>query len=162
MLGLDHLDFQGEFNSTRPYTYSHDDPYDSYTHYNQALAHPLGANFKEFIGIIRYQPGARVFLTLRAIHAKTGENTATENWGANPLLSYNSRVSDYGNETGQGVGAAIDILGFDASWMFHHNMFLDLKMLLRSKDSRDDLRDRNSGFISAGIRLNLWNQQLDF
>ena len=41
-LKIDHLDVQLEYNSARPYTYAHLEMEDSYTHYNQALAHPLG------------------------------------------------------------------------------------------------------------------------
>lgn len=161
-LAIEHLDLQAEYNRAQPYTYSHNDPYDSYTHYNQPLAHPLGGNFRELIGIIRYQPTARIFLSARAIHARTGENTASENWGSNPLLSYDSRVQDYGNEIGQGPGATINLFGLDASWMLHHNLFIDLKLLWRRKNSVDDLRDQSSKLISTGIRMNMWHSNLDF
>jgi hypothetical protein len=45
------LDFQFETNIVRPFTYSHDDTVANFSHYNQPLAHPLGANFDEFIVI---------------------------------------------------------------------------------------------------------------
>ncbi len=160
--GIDHLDLQAEYNSAQPYTYSHGDPYDSYTHYNQPLAHPLGANFREFVGIVRYQPTGRISLTARAIRATLGENSANDNWGSNPLLSYDGRPSDYGNKIGQGIAASISLLGLDASWMFRHNVFLDIKVLLRRKDSSDNDRDRTTRFLSAGFRMNLWNQNFDF
>jgi len=160
--GIDHLDLQGEYNSAQPYTYSHNDPYDSYTHYNQPLAHPLGGNFREFIGIARYQPTARISLTVRAIHAQLGDNTTNNNWGSNPLLSYDTRVSDYGNNIGQGVNASINLLGLDASWMIRHNVFWDIKLLLRQKESRDPARDQTTTLMSTGVRMNLWTQNLDF
>jgi len=56
VLGVPNLDIQGEVNLVRPFVYTSKDNYSSYTHYNQALAHPLGANFKEIIGIVKYQP----------------------------------------------------------------------------------------------------------
>lgn len=43
--GLKNLDLQGEMNFVRPFTYSHFDSVSNYTHYNQPMAHPLGANF---------------------------------------------------------------------------------------------------------------------
>lgn len=162
VFGVSHLDLQAEYNSTRPYTYSHYDIYNSYTHYNQPLAHPQGANFREFVGIVRYQPTAKLFLSLRAIHTITGENTPTENWGGDPLLTYNSRVQNYGNAIGQGVGATINLLGFDASWMLYHNLFVDFKAILRKKDSQDDARDQSDKLFSIGLRMNMWNQNLDF
>lgn len=160
--GVDHLDLQLEYNTVRPYTYSHYDSLDSYTHYNQPLAHPLLANFKEAIILLRYQPSARLLLTSRFIHAKTGENTPDENWGANPLLGYDTHVQDYGNFTGQGVAASINIFGLDASWMWYHNLFIDLKILLRKKNSTDDLRDLNTTTFGLGLRMNIWNENLDF
>ncbi len=160
--GVDHLDLQVEYNLVRPYTYSHYDSLNAYTHYNQPLAHPLLSNFREVVSILRYQPFPKLFLTARYMHADVGENTATENWGANPLLSYQNRVQDYGNETGQGVAATIDIFGVDASWMLFHNLFVDVKFLLRRKNSADDARDMKTSLWGIGLRMNIWNENLDF
>ena len=55
------LDLQTEFNLARPYTYSHEasptvtSGQTNYAHYSQPLAHPLGGNFMEGLGIVRYQ-----------------------------------------------------------------------------------------------------------
>ena len=50
--GIKNLDIQVEANRVRPFTYSHNDTISNYTHYNQPLAHPLGANFQEVLGIL--------------------------------------------------------------------------------------------------------------
>lgn len=160
--GVDHLDVQLELNSVRPYTYSHLDSLNSYTHYNQPLAHPLWANFREFVGIVRYQPWPRLLATARYLHAQTGENSATQNWGANPLLDYDSRTADYGNFIGQGVAASIDLLGLDVSWQVYHNTYLDFKLLLRRKNSADDTRDLDTRLWGFGLRMNVWEQRMDF
>ncbi len=160
--GVDHLDLQLEYNSVRPYTYSHFDSLNSFTHYLQPLAHPLNANFREFLGIARYQPHPKLMIMGRYMRAKTGEDTPTESWGGNPLLSYNRRVQDFGNVTGQGVTADISLLGLEANWQIWHNLFFDVRFLLRRKDSADDQRDRTTRMIGCGLRMNLWNQQLDF
>ena len=60
---IDNLDLQLEGNSVRPFMYSHYDSTANYTHYNQMLAHPLGSNFNEFIGIINYQPALQHLLS---------------------------------------------------------------------------------------------------
>ncbi|MBX2890250.1 MAG: hypothetical protein KF734_04935 [Saprospiraceae bacterium] len=160
--GADHLDLQLEYNMVRPFTYSHADSLNAYTHYNQPLAHPLLSNFKEIICMARWQPLPRLIFAARYIHAKTGDNTSTENWGANPMISNQNRVLDYGNFTGQGVAANIDIFGFDASWMMYHNLFVDFKFLYRKKDSADDDRDLKTQIFGLGLRMNLWNANLDF
>lgn len=160
--GVDHLDLQLEYNMVRPYTYSHSDSLNAYAHYNQPLAHPLLSNFKEVIFVARYQPLPRLSLSARYIYSNLGENTPTENWGANPLLSYENRVQDYGNVTGQGVAATLGIFGFDASWMIYHNLYADFKLLIRNKNSDDDARDLKTNLFGFGLRMNIWNENLDF
>ncbi len=160
--GIEHLDLQLEHNRARPFTYSHYDPANSYTHYNQPLAHPLGANFAETICLLRWQPIHRLTLQARYLHAIAGENSSTENWGGNPLLDYDTRVQDYGNEIGQGVKATINLIGLDASWALWHNLWADLRFLYRGKDSNDPARNQDTKVISAGIRMNIWNPNLDF
>ncbi|MCB0529419.1 MAG: hypothetical protein KDC65_13135 [Saprospiraceae bacterium] len=160
--GVDHLDLQLEYNSVRPYTYSHYDSLNSYTQYNQALAHPLLSNFREIVGLVRYQPASKLTLSGRWMHAYTGEDRDSENWGSNPLLGYGSRVQDYGNVIGQGVSANIDLLGIEATWMLYHNLFVDLSVLLRNKNSDDDTRDLNTKVFGIGLRMNIWNPPLDF
>ena len=68
---ISNLDFQAEYNMVRPYTYSHGNNFSSYTHYLQPLAHPLGANFTELIGIIRYQPINRLTATLKVFQLES-------------------------------------------------------------------------------------------
>jgi hypothetical protein len=89
---------QVELNSVRPYTYSHWDKYTSYNHYNQALAHPLGSNFRE--GIVRVVLKPKHVTGFVLIHttmiAIKGFDPYVNgpNYGGNILRSYNSRVRD--------------------------------------------------------------------
>jgi hypothetical protein len=160
--GIDHLDVQAEWNYVRPFTYSHSDSLNSYTHYGQPLAHPLWSNFKEIVGIARYQPLPKLVLSGRVIHANFGENAPGENWGANPLIGYTSRLMDYGNFTGQGVGGTLNIVGLDLSWQLYHNVFIDFRYLQRRKNSEDNARDLNTRTIGIGIRMNVFPQNFDF
>lgn len=65
--GIDNLDIQLETNRVRPFTYTHNDTISNYTNYNQPLAHPLGANFQEFLGIVRFQPSPKWHVYLQGI-----------------------------------------------------------------------------------------------
>src|SRR6185503_5104840 len=69
---ISNLDLQFEHNRVRPFTYSHGDSLANYTHYNQPLAHPLGASFSEFIGIARYQPAPKWLTVARLIYYQQG------------------------------------------------------------------------------------------
>ena len=53
--GVKNLTLQGEYNQVRPYVYSNNEIQLNYGHTNQSLAHQWGANFKELIGIARYE-----------------------------------------------------------------------------------------------------------
>ncbi|MFN4255617.1 MAG: capsule assembly Wzi family protein [Saprospiraceae bacterium] len=161
-LGINHLDLQAEYNAVRPYTYSHYDTLNSYTHYHQPLAHPLGANFREIVLLARYQPFPKWVVQARYIRSNYGENTATQNWGGDPLLSNRDFVQEYNNEIGQGVGASQSILGAELNWQFFHNMFLDLRFFLRDKDSDNQALDLKTTLFGAGLRMNVWNQNHDF
>lgn len=161
-LGIDHLDLQAEFNMARPYTYTHTDSTASYAHYNQPLAHPLGANFKETILMARYQPIHRLTLEARFLTAEVGEDGTGMNFGNNILLPNVTRLYDYGNVIGQGVGAQINIIGLDVSYQVFHNIFLDLNFFYRKKDSEDNALDITTRYIGGGIRANINRQRWDF
>ncbi|MCB9033394.1 MAG: hypothetical protein H6553_06120 [Chitinophagales bacterium] len=162
MFGVDHLDFQFEANVSRPYTYSHTDTITSYTHYNQPLAHPLGANFTELIAEIKYQPLQQLFISSRFIYNKYGENTSTENWGADPLQPYGNFVNEFGNYIGQGVQAKqfyVDVLATYEPW---HNIFVDLNYIYRKKNSQNDALDMKTHFVNLGLRWSIPYRRYEF
>ena len=160
--GLDHLDVQAEYNKVRPFTYTHDGELGaSYTHYNQALAHPLGANFKEWLLRMSYQPRPRLRLQARFIHYLQGQDPPGENWGSNLLLPNETHTSEYGNEIGKPLKTNANIVGLDASWEIYHNLWLDLHYFYRNTQSDNDV-SKTSAFFAAGLRLNLAVQRFDF
>ena len=162
LLGIDHLDVALEYNQARPYTYTHRDSTANYAHFNQALAHPLGANFKEGIVRLRYQPSHNWLLEARFIRFHSADDSPGSNWGSNILLSYQTREQDYGNSIGQGISYKGFIAGLDLSYQVKHNLFLDLNLFYRQKDSTDDRLDLQTRYVSSGLRMNLGRQRFDF
>lgn len=158
-LGIDNLDLQLETNWARPYLYAHNKVSTNYSHYGQPLAHPLGANFKEFIGIARFQPMKRLRLTGKLMYAEYGEDTDGSNWGGDIFLPYGSRErQDQNNEghfIGQGVGTQLVFADFTASYQLKHNLFIDLKQTFRQLDSDLDQRDSNTSYTAIAVRLNI-------
>lgn len=151
---ISNLDFQVEHNYARPYTYAHQSSYTSFTHYRQPLAHPLGANFKEWLAVVRYQPVDRLQLTARAIWARQGEDTLSTNWGRNPLLPYATFEQEFGNQTGQGLDTKINMLAFQASYQLLHNLFIDARAVLRTEQQPAIDSRTNDRFFGLGLRLN--------
>jgi len=80
--GIPNLTLQAEYNNVAPYTYSSDLPLQAYSNYNEAIAHPSGANFNEIVGIINYKYN-RVFTQIKM-------NLITSNLtGSNIFISEN-------------------------------------------------------------------------
>jgi hypothetical protein len=75
-----------EYNSARPYTDAHSSPVQSYTHYNQSHAHPLGANFSDLIAIVRSCIN-RLSFNLQFSYANTEQDISRINYGHNPFQS---------------------------------------------------------------------------
>jgi hypothetical protein len=168
VLGIENLDYQTEWNYARPYTYSHYDDA-NYTHYNQSLAHPLGANFEEWSHIIRWQPIKKLQLTGRVIYANLGEDrTLLENWGQDILKDYDSRSrkvlydDQFGNYTGQGRSTVTTILDLKASYQIMHNLFIEGHYMNRKYDSAVDKLDYTNTISSFGVRWNVPSRQMLF
>lgn len=157
--GIDHFDLQYEYNTARPYTYTHFDSTSNYSHYGLPMAHPLGANFRESVVLASYQPHPRWRLDARYIFMNYGEDEPGTNYGRSWNESYRSRLSDYGNFTGQGVATDIHLLGFDLSYQFRHNVFWELHYFRRSEQSTNELLDQ---YLSLGFRMNMGQFRADF
>ncbi|MBX2970746.1 MAG: hypothetical protein KF803_15345 [Cyclobacteriaceae bacterium] len=165
--GLDNLDLQVETNVVRPYTYSHNTKYGSYTHYRQSIAHPLGANFKEVVGVARYQPIPRLSLTGKLIYAQVGRDTVGFNFGGdiNKRNSYrNTYLTDanFGNTIGQGVNNTIMMANFTATWQLRHNVFIDATAIIRNSESAVDAFNNNSVITSLALRWNIAQRLYEF
>ena len=158
---VSNLDLQLEMNLARPYTYSHEQSstvsagQTNYAHYTQPLAHPLGANFVEGLGIVRYQ---RKRLSANAIAGVMmyGADTAPDrNYGGNILKDYRSRIGDEGNFIGQGRKTIITYADLRASYMVRHNVFLEGRFLYRFQDSQNRSNSYSEQVGSIALRWNL-------
>lgn len=159
---ISNLDFQIESNIVRPYTYSHGIINTNYGHYNQPLAHPLGANFNELVGIIRIQPIPKLSLTAKGFYIITGRDTSGSNWGSNIFLGNTTREQNFGNTIGQGAKSKIYLMDFTLSYMLRHNMFLELKQLIRKEDSEIEVLDQSTSFTSFSLRWNIAERLHEF
>jgi hypothetical protein len=83
---LKNLHFQLEYNTVSPYSYASDNTFQSYTHYNQSLAHPLGANFTEIVGFLNYSL-KDFFIQLKGNYAVKGYDYSGYNFGGNVFKS---------------------------------------------------------------------------
>ncbi len=161
--GIPNLDVQVEHNVARPFIYSHRTEFAHYAHYRQALAHPQGANFRESLAIIRYQPIPRLALRAKLIYLQHGSDPSDSlNWGGDILKSYDLRVQDFNNEILQGVATDMTSADLTATFMVRHNLFVDLRHLYRREDSQIDARDNTTNYTSIALRWNIPEKVFDF
>jgi hypothetical protein len=160
--GVPNLDLQGEINLVRPYTYTHGTTYGNYTSYRQPIAHPLGANFQEAIGILRYQPLPRLNVTGKLFLIKSGRDGQDENWGGNLLASNTTLERDFGNTIAQGITNDIMFGSFSASWHLKHNLFIDGTMVLRKSTSDLAFYNNNTNVTTLALRWNIARRNYEF
>ena len=159
------LDLQVEMNAVRPFTYSHGDSVANYTHYNQPLAHPLGANFKEVIGIARYQPAPRWLIEGKLMGWKQGLDSNSQSYGSNIFLPNTPpfRVGDYGYKIGSGMEAKTIYASLLLSYEVKQNLFIEASAVYRKFDVPSNTGLSNtSTVVSFGVRWNAFRRTFEF
>ena len=155
------LDLQAEFNLARPYTYSHEKSatgstgQTNYAHYSQPLAHPLGGNFMEGLGIVRYQRKRLSANGIFGVMIYGSDPAADINYGGNILKDYTFRIRDEGNFIGQGRKTVVTYADVRASYMIRHNVFLEGRYLYRFQDSQYRPDSYTDQVASFALRWNL-------
>lgn len=161
VLGIKNLDLQAEINLVRPFMYTHNDSATAFTHYNTELAHPLGANFKEYIAVLKYQPLNRLYLTGKLMYYKKGLDSAGVNMGGDIFRSYDTRPRDYGFFIGTGTPVTSLLASFSASYELLQNLFFDVSVANRSYNVQGQPKI-NELFFSTGVRWNIGKREFEF
>ena len=162
IFNIKNLDIQLETNRVRPFTYSHRDSVANYTHYNQPLAHPLGANFHEWIAMARYQPAPRWFMQFKALGYFQGRDTGNVNGGTNIFLKNIDRAGEYGYFVGKPVKQKTGYASFLLSYEWKPNLFFEINPVFRKTSSTELGAGTNTFVIYAGIRWNMHRREFDF
>jgi len=167
--GIENLDAQVEFNLVMPYTYSHYDvtykgvpPQESYSHYRQPLANPLGANFKEWVLILRYQPIFPITATVKWFRIIQGLDNSATNWGSNIFLDYETTPHTYGNKLCQGAKTKTQLADMMVSYQLKHNISADLRYIFRFEKSDYNKFNLRTSYITLGLRINFATRKFDF
>jgi hypothetical protein len=161
VFGINNLDVQGELNIVRPFVYTSKDNYSSFTHYNQALAHPLGANFREIVGIVKYQPFPKLHLQGKLIYFLQGLDSAGQNMGSNIFSSYFTRPTDYGWKVGSGLQSTTVLAQASATYELMPNIFIDADYIIRA-NKLAGIPSTTSNIFNVGFRMNLRKREYDF
>lgn len=155
------LNYLAEFNTAKPYTYAHFDRVSNYAEMNQPLAHPFGANFREFLGLLNYSY-KRFDFQGQMIYANYGDDPAGLNYGKNIFLSYDTRVQDYGVKTGQGIKTTLFFTEAKVSYLINpkYNLRAEIGGIIRKESS--SVATQNTNLITFGLRSTFRNLYRDF
>ncbi|MDR6786155.1 hypothetical protein ABIE26_004874 [Pedobacter africanus] len=158
---VENLNYLAEFNAARPYTYAHFNRISNYAAMNQPLAHPMGANFKEALGILNYSY-KRFDLQGQIMYARYGLDPEGMNYGKDIFKDYNTRVADYGNNIGQGIKTNLYFAEGRASYLINpkYNLRLELGGILRRETN--SVKNTNTALFTFGLRSTFRNLYQDF
>lgn len=160
---LPNLDLQGEANIVRPFTYAANDGVSDYTHYNQPLAHPYGAGFAEFVGIVRYQPLNKLYITGKGIYSmRSVDSNGTVSYGSNIFNTYDNRteLSKYGLTPGERVNGLY--VNLNAAFELRPNLFLEAGGTHLRRSYASGVQLPSSTFFYGGLRWNISRKENDY
>lgn len=155
------LNYLAEFNTARPYTYSHFDRISNYANYNQSLAHPRGANFREFLGILNYSY-KRFDLQGQALYSRYGLDPAGLNYGGDIFKSYETRSVQYGSHIGQGIGTDLYYVKGQVAYLLNPKYNLRIEVAGTYRRESNELGLNKTGLITIGLRSSFRNIYHDF
>ena len=152
---------QSELNFARPYTYSHWSTKENYGHLGQPLAHPLGANFVEWVNFARVNWN-RLTIEGRYSLMKFGANYNGQNWGQDIFLSYENHVNELGNYIGQGLATTLTYKTITASYLINPASLLNIFLSLSDRNQVSEAGTNHSLWFTFGVRNSLRNLYYDY
>ncbi len=168
-LKIKNLQWRAEFNYVRPFTYSHYNTLQSYTHYGQALAHPVGANFWEALSHFNYRKRSVVF-EMKISTLLYGEelyNDSTmvyDNYGKDVFRSYlDHPPGTYGYHVGNGNKTTVIHVNLNIGYVLNPktNLMLEGGIQFRAFENSFSSLKRSS-IIHIALKTNLNNLYYDF
>lgn len=163
---IPNLFVQSELNYSRPYTYTHRSDSQNYGHYNEPLAHPLGANFIESVSHVCYRH-KRWFAETELMHAIQGRDFEDTNWGSDVFESYNTREQDFDNRPLQGNRTTILFSDTKIGYLVNPvtNLRLELGYIyrrLQPLEETSNLTNNTTHYFHIGLVSRINNQYYGF
>jgi hypothetical protein len=158
---VQNLNFQTEFNIVRPYTYQHRSNMQNYTHDNQALAHPLGANFSESVTFINYR-WKNFFGEIKFQYAKSAQDTGGINYGNDIFKDYLDHGAEYGHYMYDGLQCTTKSIDIRINYLVNPRTNFNIELGTSIRRFNNIYKTDDSQLIYFGIRTSLENYYFDF
>ncbi|WP_374950800.1 gliding motility protein RemB [Mucilaginibacter sp.] len=151
LFGIPRLNYLAETNNVKPFTYSERSSILSYSANSEPLAHPWGANFREFLGLLNYSY-KRFDFSGELDYGHYGLDTDNKNYGKDIFLSYRDPATPFGNYIGQGLTTNMVYLQGKVAYLLNprYNLRLELGGIFRN-EKNSAFTDR-SAVITFGLR----------
>jgi len=148
-----------EFNTVKPYTYQSAQPITSYTNFEEPLGDPLGANFREFIGILNYTTGPFDFMG-QINYAKYGTSPTGTNAGNDVNQPY--VASSAPTSVGQGIATDLYYAEGTISVLINpkYNLRFEVGGVFRAEKTA--LADNKTVWLTFGLRSTFRQLYHDF
>lgn len=151
------LNYLLEYNGAKPYTYSQLSSIKNYAQQNEPLAHPYGANFREFVGILNYSIGY-FDLSAQLNYGKYGFDINGNNFGKDIFKTYDTAPKYYsGNFTGQGLKTDLYYLQGKIAYLLNPKYNLRLELSGTYRKEKNELVTTQNSIINIGIRSTFRN-----
>ena len=172
---VNNLNYLVEYNTARPYTYSQRKSVLNYGHYNQPLAHPFGANFREVLSIWNYSI-KRWNVYAHANFAKYGLDPLSGNYNPNLNLSYGKDIyeayvnrakvngldNNYGHRTLQGLKTNFLYLDTRLSYLINPKTNLRIELGSAYRKESNAQFSNATNWVTFGLRSSFRNLYQDF
>jgi len=159
LFNVTNFNYLFEFNTVKPYTYTSGQTITNYIEYGQPLGDPLGANFREFIGILNYSIG-RFDFTGQANYAKYGLDPTKMDYGKDVTKVLPTTVTS--STVGQGIATNLYYAEGTISFLVNpkYNLRFEVGGLFR--DEKNSVADSKTTLITFGLRSSFRNLYHDF
>lgn len=161
---------QAEFNTVKPYTYSHNITEINYAHVNQPLAHLWGSNFHEFTFIANYQKerwfgNAKLTTGIKGFDYNSTSDSFS--YGGDIYRANTERFGNFGISTGQGNKANILIGELKAGYLLNPATNLKIFGSVLVRDFETPVPDavfenKMTTWFNLGFRTDINNWYFDF
>ena len=157
VLNIKNLYFQGEYNLVRPFTYAQVDSVISYSHFDQPLAHPLGANFYELTSISNYR-FKRFFAEYILTYAKYGSDSGTGLAGKDILRPKINSLNTFL----QGTVTNLITQQARISWYLNPSTNMCVSAGVYWQNQKSSVNNRSTRVFYVSFSTNLRNLYYDF
>jgi hypothetical protein len=152
------LNYLFEYNTAKPYTYSERSNIENYSDNSEPLAHPWGANFREWVGLLNYSY-KRFDFSGEADFGRYGFDINGANFGKDifelwtqPARHGDNQNYSQGNYTGQGLTTNMVYLEGKIAFLLNpkYNLRIELDGIYRTENNTQ-FKDRTT-WLSIGLR----------